>query len=165
MSYINSYGVVLLQLNLIILRKLVHIIFTNFYTHVSTLKIMKKYLNEYKKKSNVLLAKSIDLQVFKSNPHLRIIYAKKCKSKTCQVHSCKHHGYVHNPIQLYQGQQVLYSDYFYSYIDINKPFIHFELKEHIHNPTSQETPIENDYDYVPINRNLIKEEIETKFKR
>jgi hypothetical protein len=48
----------------------------------------------------------------------------------------------------------------YINIYINKPFIHFELKEHFYDPTTQEamkSPIDdNDNNCVPIKRNIIK---------
>ena len=108
-----------------------HVIFTNLYTHTDTLKSMNKYFEEYKNTSSSVLAKYIDTQIYKTNTHLRMIYATKCNSVTCILNGCSHNQYVHNPLMLY-NRYTKYSDYFYSYIDTSsEPYIHFEISDNV----------------------------------
>src|SRR6266853_5540353 len=114
------------------------------YSHTDTLKSMKKYFEEYKNTSSSVLAKYIDTQIYKTNTHLRMIYATKCNPRTCILSGCSHNQYVHNPLML-NNRYPKYSDYFYSYIDTSlEPYIHFELSDNVYTDNDN---VNNDNNY------------------
>src|SRR6266853_924188 len=140
------------------------------YSHTDTLKSMKKYFEEYKNTSSSVLAKYIDTQIYKTNTHLRMIYATKCNPRTCILSGCSHNQYVHNPLML-NNRYPKYFDYFYSYIDTSsESYIHFELSDNVCTDDTHNNNNTDDInvDYMkgePIDRVKIIEKIECVFKR